>query len=107
MMTEDQRPIDMSLCGPWNSAGIERWNLLDRSWSVFALNATELIAVLGSPMNDLRILQMVTTGGPAESAPFWERLDQRLHNELAAITTLVDHTRRWTSYYKQDAGELV
>lgn len=106
-MSEDPRPINMNLCGEWNRAGIERWDVVDRSWSVFLRNTVELVEFLNAPIHDPAMLQMVMTGGPIESSSVWEELAQRLHNQLASVASLIDHTRRLTEYYKDDAPSLV
>lgn len=106
-MSEDPRPIDMNRCGEWNSAGIELWNVVDRSWSVYARNTMELIEFLKAPMRDPAILSMVMTDGPAESSTLWDELAQRLQNQIASIASLVDHTRPLITYYEADAADLV
>lgn len=106
-MSEDPRPINMNLCGEWNRAGIDRWDVVDRSWSVFSRNTVELLKFLNVPTQNPVMLQMIMTGGPNDSSPVWEELAQRLHNQLASIASLVDHTRRLMDYYKDDAPLLI
>jgi hypothetical protein len=106
-MSEDLRPINMTLCGEWRREGVARLEVVERSWSVYVRNTRELIAFLQSPRRDPAILAMVMTGGPAASAAFWDEFAQRLHNQLASITSLIDHTRILTKYYEVDGADLV
>lgn len=99
--------VDMSRCGPWRSAGVELWNVVDRSWCVFARNTYELLRFIHVATEDPRILPTVVNSGPVEASSFWEELDQRLHNQLSSSTSLVDHTRRLVSYYEDDARAFV
>lgn len=102
-----RQAVDMGQCGPWRSAGIERWNVVDRSWCVFARNTHELLHFLGTPYRDPSVLLTIVNRGPVESSGFWEELDQRLHNHLSSATSLVDHTRRLLKYYEDEASDFV
>lgn len=104
---EDERPINASKLGEWSRPGVERWHVVERSWQIFGRNTTELVNFLKRPAEDPQLLMQIVTSGPTESASFWEELDQRLHNQLAAAVSLVDHTRRLTDYYADDAPQLI
>lgn len=98
----DERPIDGSRWGAWVRAGSERWTVVGRSWSVFQRNTTELMNLLNTPATDPVVAAHLMVDDGAGSAPFWEELDQRLHNQLASAASLVDHRRRLLKYYEAD-----
>jgi hypothetical protein len=79
-----------------------RWDSLRRSAGVFERNAGELVQLLRVAETDeqlvIELFQNVRpTNVPEE---YFGRLDQRLHNMLAAAVSLVDHTRRLTRSYE-------
>ena len=48
-VVDDPRPINANLWGQWVRAGNDRWDVVRRSWTVFARNTTELIELLKIP----------------------------------------------------------
>jgi hypothetical protein len=98
----DERRVDMSRWGEWVRAGSERWTVVGRSWSVFQRNTTELMNLLNTPATDPVVAAHLMVDDGTGPAPFWEELDQRLHNQLASAASLVDHRRRLLRYYKAD-----
>ena len=103
----DERPIDGSRWGEWARAGSERWEVVGRSYSVFARNTAELMNLLNIPSTNTAVA-MQSMGDDAEAtAPYWDELDQWLHNQLASAVSLVDHQRRVLSYYEADFPALV
>jgi hypothetical protein len=100
-------PIDGARWGKWNREAASRWEIVVRSWGVFQRNTTELVNLLKGPATNLALSLTLFGDQSKATAGFWEELDQRLHNELAGAVTLVDHTRRLTDYYDEDAPALV
>ena len=82
-MVVDPRPINGDMWGQWIRAGAERWDVVQRSWSVFARNTTELVNLLKMPATNFDVSLLLMGDDIDASAPFWQELDQRLHNELA------------------------
>lgn len=103
----DPRPVNGQLWGEWIRAGAERWDVVQRSWFVFARNTTELIDLLKVPATNIDASMLLMGDDLHAAAPFWQELDQRLHNELASAVSLVDHTRRLLKHYKDDAAHFV
>lgn len=100
-------PIDGNRWGRWNREAASRWDVVGRSWKIFERNTTELIELLKGPETNL-VLSLTLMGDDREATQgFWQELDQRLHNQLAGAVSLVDHTRRLTAYYGEDAPALV
>ena len=95
----DERPIDMGLWGAWVRSGSERWTVVGRSWSVFQRNTTELMNLLNSPATDPVVAAQLMVDDGEATTPFWDELDQRLHNQLASAASLVDHRRRLLEYF--------
>ena len=106
-MVVDPRPINGDMWGQWIRAGAERWDVVQRSWSVFARNTTELVNLLKMPATNFDVSLLLMGDDIDASAPFWQELDQRLHNELASAVSLVDHTRRLLKHYQDDAPHFV
>jgi hypothetical protein len=103
---DDPRPINGRLWGAWLRAGNDRWDVVRRSWSVSVRNTTELIDLLKVPATKIAFsLQLMNDD--QEVMPFWQELDQRLHNQLASAVSLVDHTRRLLDYYATDFPTMV
>jgi hypothetical protein len=105
-VSEDSRPVNGNLWGQFTKAGKQHWDVVRRSWSVFVLNTTELIDLLKSPSADIGLAVQLMNPDPRVGMPFWERLDQRLHNQVASAVTLVDHTRILMEYYKDDTPDV-
>lgn len=100
-------PIDGAQWGKWNREAASRWEVVGRSWGVFQRNTTELVNLLKGPAKNLALSFALFGDHSEATARFWAELDQRLHNQLAGAVTLVDHTRRLTDYYAEDAPALV
>jgi hypothetical protein len=100
----DARSIDASAWGAWARAGADRWDVLGRSWTTFARNTTELIDLLNRAADLTLALTLMNDDRQADG--FWPELDQRLHNQLASMGTLIDHSRRLIKYYRPDAPTL-
>jgi hypothetical protein len=98
-VVDDPRPVDGTLWGQYVRAGHERWEVVRRSWSVFVRNTQELQRLLSLPATNPAISLLLMSDDREATTPYWEELDQRLHNELASAVTLVDHARRlmWTT----------
>lgn len=103
----DERPIDGSRWGEWVRAGSERWEVVGRSYSVFARNTTELMNLLNVPTTDTMVGLQLMGDDHEATAPYWEELDQRLHNQLSGAVSLVDHTGRLLDYYEADFPTMV
>jgi hypothetical protein len=105
-VVDDPRPINGRLWGAWLGAGKDRWDVVRRSWSIFVRNTTELIDLLKIPATNIAFsLQLMNDD--QEVMPFWQELDQRLHNQVAGAVSLVDHTRRLLDYYATDFPTMV
>ena len=107
IVTDDLRPVNAALWGQWVKAGNEYWDAVRRSWSVFVLNTNELIELLKKPSTDLGLALQLVNPDPRAGAPFWEELDQRLHNQVASAVSLVDHARLLMDYYRADTPDMV
>ena len=105
-MVDDPRPINGNLWGQWVRAGNDRWHVVRRSYTVFARNTTELIELLKIPATNIAF-SLGLMGDDQEAMPFWQELDQRLHNQLASAVSVVDHTRRLVKYDKPDFPTMV
>jgi hypothetical protein len=105
-VVDDTRPIDGSRWGEWVRAGSERWEVVRRSLIVFRRNTTELIDLLNIPANDIAFSLQLMGDDRETTDPFWDELDQRLHNQLASAVSLVDHARRLLKYYESDIPTL-
>jgi hypothetical protein len=103
----DERPVDGSRWGEWVRAGSERWAVVGRSYSVFARNTSELMNLLNIPNTNTAVALQLMGDDREATAPYWDELDQRLHNQLASAVSLVDHQRRLLSYYEADFPALV
>lgn len=106
-MTDDTRAVDGTAWGHWVRAGHERWEVVRRSWTVYFRNTHELIRLLQIPAKNLGVSLQLMGDDRDATAPFWEELDQRLHNLLASAVSLVDHTRRLLNYYEPDIPTFV
>jgi hypothetical protein len=106
-VSEDPRPVNGTLWGRWVKGGNEHWDVVRRSWSVFVRNTTELVDLLKKPTADIGLALQLVSPDPRVGTPFWEELDQRLHNQVASAGSLVDHTRPLTEYYRADTAEMV
>ena len=106
-MTLDERPIDGGRWGKWVQDGSERWDVVQRSWNVFALNTTDLVGLLNIPATNIAQSLLLMGDDRQAAAPFWAALDQRLHNQLASAVSLVEHTRRLVTFYGDDAPKMV
>lgn len=109
-MTEKENPqlaLNMTLAGPWIRAGLARFEVVEHSWFIYNRNSAELVNFLKIPsMHQSEFLRIVTSG-PNESWSFWGTFNQRLHNFLASAVSLIDHARRLTDYYQEDATDFV
>jgi hypothetical protein len=103
----DERPIDGGRWGEWVRGGTELWEVVRRSYSVFARNTTELMNILNIPSTDAMVGLQLMGDDREATAPYWEQLDQRLHNQLASAVSLIDHQRRLLSYYVADFPAVV
>lgn len=100
-------PIDGNRWGAWNREAATRWDVVTRSWQIFERNTTELVQLLKGPATNIGLSLMLMSDDRDATEGFWQELDQRLHNQLAGAASLVDHVRRLTDYYAEDAPELV
>jgi hypothetical protein len=105
-MSDDPPPVNGNLWGAWNKGAVDRWNTVHRSWNVFARNTTELINHLKVPATNIVFSLQLMGDDRDATQPFWDELDQRLHNQLASAVSLVDHTRRLLKYYESE-GSIV
>ncbi len=105
-MAENDAPLDGNRWGQWIRAGAELWGVTYRSWSVFARNTDELIRLLNVPATDYRTAFLLMGDDRDETQPFWDELDQRLHNQVASLVSLVDHTRPLLAFYQDDAPSV-
>lgn len=85
------------------------WTALQRSYEVFGLNVRDLLALLTKvnedPLLQIELLQNVRP--PHGRNTFMRERDRTLHNTLASIGSLVDHTRRHIrSNYGDSAFEV-
>ncbi len=104
---DDPQPVDGNLWGAYVNAGNERWEIVRRSWSVFVRNTRELSQLLAIPSKRTAVSLLLMSDDREATTPFWEELDQRLHNELASAVTLVDHSRRLMKYYRPYIPSMV
>lgn len=106
-MDEPQRPIDGSLKGAWVRAGVARWNVVTRSYTVFRRNSQKLTRILDRVRVDFAFSMQLSGDDTSETREFWDEVDQRLHNFLASAVSLVDHTRRLTKFFALDVPDIV
>lgn len=106
-VSDDPRPVNATLWGQWMKAGKKHWDRVQRSWSVFVLNTTELVDLLNTSATDIGVALQLMNPDPRVGRPFWDTLDQRLHNQVASTVTLVDHTRLLLKHYSVDVPTLV
>lgn len=97
-VSEAKRRLDES---PGQVAWL-RWQEVRRSVGVFQRNAAELLAVLNAGESDQELIPELfqNVRPPLVRDEYFARLDQRLHNTLAAAVSLVDHTRRLVNEYE-------
>lgn len=88
-------------------AGDERWELARRSCSIFQRNTTEIMNLLNLPGDDPYFALQLMRDDREVGDPFWEELDQRLHNQLSSAISLVEHARRLLRYYEADFPAVV
>jgi hypothetical protein len=71
-----------------------KWDLIHRAHSIWVLNTNELLALLkvAETDDDLKVELFQNVREPSVRLAFFARLDQRLHNVVAAAVSLVDHT---------------
>lgn len=103
----DPRPVNGTIWGEWVRAGSERWEVVRRSWAIFVRNTNELIELLDIPTTNVHFSLLLMGDDRETTAKFWEELDQRLHNQLASVVSLTDHTRRLLAYYEADIPAFV
>lgn len=106
-MAQPQRPIDGSQKGAWVMAGVVRWNVVTRSYTVFCRNSQELTRILDRLRVDVAFSIQLSGDDTPVTREFWDEVDQRLHNFLASAVSLVDHTRRLTSFFAPDVPDIV
>lgn len=109
-MTKKENPqlaLNMTLAGPWIRAGLTRFDVVEHSWFIYDRNSAELMEFLRTPATHQSDFLRIVTSGPSASWSFWGTFNQRLHNFLASAVTLVDHARRLTDYYQEDAPDFV
>lgn len=116
---EELPPIDGRALSAYYRDGRRHFDRVSRSWRVVTMNGRELVELLhGVESNPVRSMLLMgglpqvddTTEWEAQynelHATFWPALDQRLHNLLAAIVSLVDHTRPLIRFYEDAAPEF-
>lgn len=99
--------VNMSACEPWIREGVKRFEVVENSWFIYRQNGLELIVFLNYPSKHPAEFLKVAMADPNESWAFWGSFNQRLHNFLASVVSLVDHARRLTGYYEEDAPRFV
>lgn len=112
-------PIDGNAWSAYISEGRRHFDRVVRSRNVFVRNANELVALLTDAENNIFHALALMEAGPAEDAPeptrqelidaakayrdeFWQVLDQRLHNLVASLASLIDQTRPLIAFYDQE-----
>ncbi|WP_420370273.1 hypothetical protein [Curtobacterium sp. L1-20] len=82
-----------------------QWQELGRAQRVWSLNTGELLGLLQAleDEEELKIELIQNVRPPDGRVAIMAGLDQRLHNMLAAATSLVDHTRRHMTKYAETA----
>jgi len=106
-VTDEAKAVDGTSWGQWVRVGHDRWEIVRRSWTVYLRNTHELIRLLNVPASNLGVSLQLMGDDREATAPFWEELDQRLHNLLSSAVSLVDHTRRLLKYYEPDVPTFV
>lgn len=106
-MAEDQAPLDGTRWGEWIRSGADLWGVVHRSWSIFARNTDELIRLLNVPATNFHVAFTLMGDDRDQTRPFWDELDQRLHNQVASLVSLVDHSRPLLNFYKDDAPAVL
>ncbi len=98
-MSDEQFTIDGGRMGTWVRGGNEHWEIVGRAWKIFARNTSDLVNLLdAAASNPVRYLQLMQDGieGLTE---YWDELDRRLHNQVASVGSLIDHTRNLMRYF--------
>jgi len=98
------KTIDHAGWTAYARGGHEHYERVERCWSVFRLNASELRALLVSVETNPVASALLAQAAPRSQMhpsqlDFWNRLDQRLHNMVAAAATLIDQTRPLVEHY--------
>lgn len=85
---------------PSTSAQTE-WNLLRRVYNAYLRNANDLIALIASPHDDPRLALDIMAEDQSSGArdTYYDELFRFLLNYLAAVSTLVDHSRNLMKGY--------
>lgn len=101
------RVVNGTKHGEWSRKGLSLFAAVEFAWAILMKNSHDLQNLLQLPSQRPVKFSRILTGGPNDSWDFWATLNQRLHNYVASITTLVDQLRKLERYYENDAPEIV
>jgi hypothetical protein len=119
MSSSSPPPIDGRAWSAYTSAGRQHFDRVTRSRAVFLRNANELMGLLTDAEDNIINALSLFGAVPARSTPenvrqaamadvrtyadeFWPTLDQRLHNLVSSVKSLIDHTRPLTRFYENE-----
>lgn len=121
MTTSGLPPIDGNACSAYTSEGRRHFDRVVRSRNVLVRNANDLVALLDDAERDILHALALMESGPVASPTldeetrqallaeaeayrqeFWPTLDQRLHNLVASVASLVDQTRPLVDFYSEE-----
>lgn len=119
MAEQDLEPIDGRAWTDYIQRGRQHFDRVVRSRNVLVRNANELVGLLADAENDVFKTLALMEAAPAPDTAaevrerlraeaesfrdeFWPALDQRLHNLVASVTSLVDHTRPLVEFYSEE-----
>ena len=121
MTTSGLPPIDGNAWSAYSSEGRRHFDRVVRSRNVLVRNANDLVALLDDAERDILHALALMESGPVASPTldeetrqallaeaeayrqeFWPALDQRLHNLVASVSSLVDQTRPLVDFYGEE-----
>ena len=119
MGTSALPPIDGNAWTAYITGGRRHFDRVVRSRNVFIRNANELVGLLTDAEHNILHALALMEAGPAGDTPettrqeflqeaeayrdeFWQALDQRLHNLVASLSSLVDQTRPLIAFYVEE-----
>jgi len=112
-------PIDGNAWSAYIEGGRRHFDRVVRTRNVLVRNANEVVALLTEAENNIFHALALMEAGPAGDTPeptrqqlleeatayrdeFWQALDQRLHNLVASVGSLVDQTRPLIEFYDEE-----
>jgi hypothetical protein len=104
--SDEEFTVDGGRMGVWVRAGHEHWGIVGRAWTIFARNTTDLVNLLNAAASNPVLSLQLMQDGIEGSKEYWDALDQRLHNQVASVGSLIDHTRNLMRYF-HDVSFLV